>query len=117
MSHIVVDQIKPEAILRKIGNHEMAFAESYKGEGGPSDDNFQKFDTTWRVYPTITEATEIWLEMFLRQAVILGLRAGFNFCEFWGWPEVQADAHGRYRVASRIRIIKVRLEHQPRVLQ
>lgn len=113
---IVVDQIKPEAILQKIGGAEMAFAESYKGEGGPSDDNFQKFDSSWR-QQTITEAQEIWLEMFKRQAVAKGVRAGFNFCEFWGWPEIQCRDDGTARVASRIRIIRVTIPHQPRVLQ
>ncbi len=112
---IVVDQIKPEAILQKIGGHEMAFAESLKGEGNASDGNFQQFDTDWR--PTITEAKEIWLEMFLRNAVIAGTRAGFNFCEFWGWPEVQCRDGASYRAVSRIRVLKAKIEHKTRVLQ
>lgn len=115
MTFVTVDQIKPEAILQKIGGYDMAFAESYKGEGGPSDANFQQFDTDWR--PTITEAQEIWLEMFKRNAVVAGTRAGFNFCEFWGWPEVQCRDDGSCRVAARIRVIKIKIEHKPRVLQ
>jgi hypothetical protein len=115
VSHVVVDQIKPEAILQKIGSYQMAFAESYKGEGGPSDANFQQFNGSWR-RQTITEAQEVWLENFKRNAVIAGTRAGFNFCEFWGWPEVQCRDDGTCRVAARIRILKVKIEHKPRVL-
>lgn len=116
MTHIVVDQIKPQAILQKIGNYQMAFAESYKGEGNAADGNFQQFDSSWR-HQTITEAQEVWLAMFLRNAVRAGTRAGFNFCEFWGWPEVQCRDDGTCRVAARLRILKVVLEHKPRVIQ
>lgn len=116
MAIVTVDQIKPERILRKIGGYEMAFAESYKGEGGPSDANFQTFDTDWRQdLPTNME--EIWLEHFLRNAVIAGTRAGFNFCEFWGWPEVRVRDDLTCQVASRIRVIKLKIEHKPRMLQ
>lgn len=105
MPEITIDSISPQRILQKIGAHEMAFAESFKGEGNPSDGNFQQFNTGWR--PTMTEAKEIWLEMFLRNAVVAGTRAGFNFCEFWGWPEVECRDSASYRVVSRIRILRV----------
>lgn len=104
-SVIVVDQIKPERILQRINGLPMAFAESYKGEGGPSDANFQAFDTSWR-RESAADVQEIWLLMFQRQAVIPGSHAGFNMCEFWGWPEVQCRDDGMARVVSRIRIIK-----------
>lgn len=109
---VTVDQIKPERILQKIGAYKMAFAESYKGEGAPSDDNFQQFDTDWR--PTITEAQEIWLEM-LRRNVAMACFRGFNFCEFWGWPEVRCRDDGTSMVAARIRILRVsHVPPQPR---
>lgn len=115
MSFVVVDQVTPQSILQKIGAYEMAFAESFKGEGGPADGNFQQFNSSWRMQ-TITEAKEIWLEMFLRNAVRKGTGAGFNFCEFWGWPEVQCRDDGHARVASRIRIINAVIPHTPRII-
>lgn len=115
MVRVVVGQVDPHDILNKIGGYRMAFAESYVGEGDISDANFQQFDTDWR--PTLTEAKEIWLEMFLRNAVLAGTRAGFNFCEFWGWPEIECRDDASYRATSRIRVIRVKIPHQPRVLQ
>ncbi len=106
MSFVVVDQITPQRILQKIGGNDMAFAESFKGEGSPADGNFQQFNSSWR-QQTITEAGEIWLAMFLRQAVLPGTRAGFNFCEFWGWPEVRVRDDGQAMVTARMRVIKV----------
>lgn len=115
MAHVVVDQIKPQDILKKIGSYQMAFAESYKGDGGPSDANFQQFDGSW--HPTLTEAREIWLEMFKRNVVRAGVRAGYNFCEFWGWPEIRCRDNASYQVAARLRVVRVKIPHVPRIVQ
>lgn len=113
MSHIVVDQVKPERILQKIGAYEMAFSESLKGEGAPGDGNFQDFNTSWRTEAP-ADLQEIWLEMFRRSAA-QACAAGYNFCEFWGWPEVRCRPDGTAQVAARFRILRVKLEHKPRI--
>jgi len=105
MPEIVIDQIQPQRILQKIGAYHMAFAESYKGEGRPGDDNFQKFNTHWREEAP-TDVQEIWLEMF-RRSIAQATARGFNFCEFWGWPEVHCRDDGTCQVTSRIRILRV----------
>lgn len=102
---IPVDNIPPERILQKIGAYRMAFAESLKGEGGPSDGNFQDFSTNWRT-EAAPDVQEIWLEM-LRRNVAVACQKGFNFIEFWGWPEVRCRDDGMCMVASRLRIIRV----------
>lgn len=109
---IVVDSIGPDRILQKIGAYEMAFAESYKGQGGRDDGNFQNFNTSWRREPP-ADVKEIWLELF-RRNVEQACASGFNFAEFWGWPEVRCRDDGTAMVAARMRILRVPLVHQPR---
>lgn len=109
---IVADSIPPDRILQKIGAYHMAFAESYKGDGRPGDGNFQDFNTSWRPESPI-DVKEIWLEMF-RRSVGMACQQGFNFCEFWGWPEVRCRDDGMNMVASRIRILRVTTIDQPR---
>lgn len=121
MSQIVIGQIEPKAILHKISRHGVAFSLSLSGTGGPDDGNFQQFDTPWVLYLVaghVTAAADAWLDMFEQNAVIAGSARGFNFIEFWGWPEIQADGHGRHRVTSRIRITKARFERPiPRTVE
>lgn len=105
MSSIVVDQINPKDILRVIGAFNMAFAESFKGQGNRDDGNFQDLKTSWRT-EEIVEIKEIYLEM-LRRNVARASRQGFNFLEFWGWPEVHARDDGTRQVTSRIRVMKI----------
>lgn len=102
---IPIDNIKPERILQKIGRYDMAFGESFKGDGAPSDGNFQDFNTHWRT-ESAPDVQEIWLEM-LRRNVAIACQRGFNFIEFWGWPEVRCRDDGMSMVASRIRILRV----------
>lgn len=112
-SMVTIDQIQPERIMQKVGGYHMAFAESYKGDGNRSDANFQNFNTNWRHDPPVAVA-EIWLEMFRRQVVVAGTSKGFNFCEFWGWPEIRCRDDGSAMVAARIRVLRITEIHQPR---
>lgn len=102
---IVVDSVMPERILQKIGDRQMAFAESFKGEGNADDGRFMDLATNWRT-EGVTGAIEIWLELLLRN-VIRACAQGFNFIEFWGWPEVRARDDGTWMVAARIRVLKI----------
>ncbi len=106
---VTIDQIDPQRILQKIGSNEMAFAESFKGQGNRDDGNFQDFNTHWRTEAP-SDLKEIWLEMF-RRNVVRACASGFNFCEFWGWPEVRCRDDGTAMVAARIRIL--RISHVP----
>lgn len=112
MSAVAVDSIPPERILAAIGNYRMAFAESYKGHGNRDDGNFQDFNTSWRSEEMVG-LKEIYLEM-LRRNVASACAQGFNFMEFWGWPEVYVRDDLMRRVTSRIRILRVEMVHQPR---
>lgn len=113
MSSIVVDQIGPHHILQTLGAFNMAFAESFKGQGNKDDGNFQDLGTSWRT-ESVVEIKEIYLEL-LRRNVARASRQGFNFLEFWGWPEVHARDDGTRQVTSRIRIMKIVPIEKPRV--
>ena len=112
MAEIVVDSITPQRILQKIGSYSLAFAESYKGDGNGDDGRFFDLCTSWRT-ENATDVVEIWLELF-RRNVVLATNQGFNFAEFWGWPEVRCRDDGTSRVTSRLRMMKVTMEHKPR---
>lgn len=112
MTEIVVDQIRPAQIIEKVAAYGFGFAESFKGEGSKADGNFQDFNTSWR-RESATDVQNIWLEM-LRRNLIPAARAGCNFIEFWGMPEVRCRDDGTARVTARLRIIRVTHVHQPR---
>lgn len=109
---IAIDDIDPQTILNKIGGYEMAFALSYKGDGNRDDGNFVDINTSWRPMQTV-EIKEIYLEL-LRRNVASACQQGFNFMEFWHWPEVYARDDGTRRVVSRLRMLRITPIHQPR---
>lgn len=112
MSARAVDNIHPEDILKTISRYHMAFAESMKGEGHADDGRFFNLDTDWRQM-AIAEIKAIYLE-HLRRNVASACSQGFNFMEFWGWPEVRAREDTFVMVHSRLRMLTITPIFNPR---
>ncbi len=107
MTEHALDIIRPDIILQHVGGYQMAFAEAVKGTGNRDDGNFFDLVTPWYFDP-LPVVRELYMRTLMFN-VRSAIRQGFNFMEFWGWPEIRARDDGTMMVYSRLRFMRAYL--------